>query len=81
MNHTSVQSLGIGEKKRIQRAINDRVYKLATPGLALEELFRQLHRAIKSEYNVTTYHDLQSKDMLAIVRFIAAWQPKGATEA
>lgn len=68
--------LSEGAKKRIQKAIGERVYALAKGGQDKEPLFQQLHRDIREKWNVSTYHEIEQANVLHVVNFIGSWRPK-----
>ncbi|MEF2244006.1 Rha family transcriptional regulator [Paenibacillus sp. IITD108] len=69
-------TLDHGEQRRIQKAISTKVYEIAEDSERRSELFRELHREIKDRWGVPSYKDVLRKDMLALIKYIDAWQPK-----
>lgn len=69
-------TLDHGEQRRIQKAINCKVYELENDKEARKKLFSELHREIKDRFAVTSYKDIKRKDMQSSVRYIEAWVPR-----
>ncbi|NMM52130.1 ORF6C domain-containing protein [Paenibacillus aquistagni] len=74
--------LSDGAKKRIQRAIAERVYAIAREGQDKEPYFQQLHRAVREKWNVESYHQIDQASVLDVINYIGSWRPKeGASMA
>ncbi|OLS39108.1 Rha family transcriptional regulator [Bacillus sp. MRMR6] len=69
-------TLDHGEQRRIQRAVNCRVYELETDKEFRKKLFSELHREIKDRFAVTSYKDIKRKDMQTAIRYIEGWVPR-----
>ncbi|MDF2854257.1 MAG: hypothetical protein K0Q87_108 [Neobacillus sp.] len=69
-------TLDHGEQRRIQKAVNSRVYGLESDKEIRGKLFSELHREIKDRFAVTSYKDIKRKDMQSAVRYIEAWVPR-----
>jgi Rha family phage regulatory protein len=69
-------TLDHGEQRRIQRAVNCKVYELESDKEIRKKLFSELHREIKDRFAVTSYKDIKRKDMQSAVRYIEAWVPR-----
>lgn len=72
-------TLDYGEQRRIQKAVNCKVYELEQDPKKRPALFSELYREIKDRFGVASYKDIKRKDMLAAVRYIEAWVPKKVT--
>lgn len=69
-------TLDYGEQRRIQKAVNCKVYELESDKEIRKKLFSELHREIKDRFAVASYKDIKRKDMLSAVRYIEAWVPR-----
>jgi Rha family phage regulatory protein len=69
-------TLDHGEQRRIQKAINSKVYETDSDKEIRKKLFSELHREIKDRFAVTSYKDIKRKDMQAAIRYIEAWVPR-----
>jgi Rha family phage regulatory protein len=69
-------TLDHGEQRRIQKAINGKVYELETDKEIRKKLFSELHREIKDRFAVSSYKDIKRKDMQAAIRYIEGWVPR-----
>lgn len=69
-------SLNNGEKRRLQKAIGERVYTLNTNVHNRSELFRSLYAAIKKQFKVESYKELKQNDLQKAIRFVENWIPE-----
>jgi ribosomal protein L17 len=69
-------TLDHGEQRRIQKAVNCKVYELESEKEARKRLFSELHREIKDRFAVSSYKDIKRKDMQLAIRYIEAWVPR-----
>jgi Rha family phage regulatory protein len=69
-------TLDHGEQRRIQKAINSKVYETDSDKEIRKKLFSELHREIKDRFAVTSYKDIKRKDMQAAIRYIEGWVPR-----
>ncbi|MFD9627705.1 ORF6C domain-containing protein [Peribacillus muralis] len=67
--------LGTGEKRRIQIGVARRVFEIAEDKLEAAKLFEKLYRDIKIQFGVSTYKDLNSKDVQSVLLLIENWSP------
>lgn len=68
-------TLNSSEQRRIQKAVNVKVYSTATDQEERSELFRQLHKEIKDRWQVPSYKDILRQDLQGVLQYIAAWVP------
>lgn len=68
-----VPVLHSGEKKRLQRAIGERVYHLSKVKGQQQELFRKAYTALKVRYQVPTYKEIKQNQLQDALRFLAKW--------
>jgi predicted site-specific integrase-resolvase len=64
-----------GEKKRIHKAINLRVYQLENNQEIRKKLFADLHRNVKEYFRVPSYKDIKRQDLQRAIRYIESWMP------
>jgi Rha family phage regulatory protein len=69
-------TLDHGEQRRIQKAINSKVYETDSDKEIRKKLFSELHREIKDRFAVTSYKDIKRKDMQSAIRYIEGWVPR-----
>jgi Rha family phage regulatory protein len=69
-------TLDHGEQRRIQKAINSKVYETDSDKEIRKKLFSELHREIKDRFAVTSYKDIKRKDMQVAIRYIEGWVPR-----
>jgi prophage antirepressor-like protein len=69
-------TLDHGEQRRIQKAINSKVYETESDKEIRKKLFSELHREIKDRFAVTSYKDIKRKDMQTAIRYIDGWVPR-----
>ena len=63
-----------GEKRRLQKAISERVYQLTKQKHLHGQLFRDLYSTLKVRYGVPSYKDIDSKYLQDALRFISQWK-------
>lgn len=68
--------LGDGEKKRLHKAINSRVYEIEKNQEVRKKLFSELHRDIKERFGVASYKDVKRSSFLVALRYIESWMPR-----
>ncbi|MBO0962524.1 ORF6C domain-containing protein [Neobacillus sp. MM2021_6] len=64
-----------GERKRLHKAINSRVYQLETNHEIRKKLFMDLHRDIKARFRVGSYKYISRPNLLIAIRYIETWVP------
>lgn len=67
-------TLHSGERKRVQKAIGERVFQLSQKTADRSKLFRELYSALKIRYGVNSYRDIKQHDLQDALRFIYAWE-------
>jgi len=67
---TSEITLTTREQKQIQGAVNSRAYTLG-----LHELYRPIYGALKKQFEIPSYRDLQRSDLTKAFEFIRCWSP------
>lgn len=67
--------LSEGERKRLQKAVGERVYSLTTNSESHSELFRSLYSSIKAHFQVESYNKLAKDDLQKAIRFVENWSP------
>ncbi|MCY9708655.1 Rha family transcriptional regulator [Paenibacillus alvei] len=68
-------TLASGEQRRLQKAINSKVYSLTQDKEERSEYFRQLHREIKNRCQVTSYKDVLRTDLQRVLKYVEGWVP------
>jgi len=68
-------TLASGEQRRLQKAINSKVYSLTQDKEERSEFFRQLHREIKNRCQVTSYKDVLRTDLQKVLKYVEGWVP------
>lgn len=68
-------TLASGEQRRLQKAINSKVYSLTQEKEERSEYFRQLHREIKNRCQVTSYKDVLRTDLQKVLKYVEGWVP------
>ncbi|SYX84656.1 Rha family transcriptional regulator [Paenibacillus alvei] len=68
-------TLASGEQRRLQKAINSKVYSLTQDKEERSEYFRQLHREIKNRCQVTSYKDVLRTDLQKVLKYVEGWVP------
>ncbi|SYX85942.1 Rha family transcriptional regulator [Paenibacillus alvei] len=68
-------TLASGEQRRLQKAINSKVYSLTQDKEERSEYFRQLHREIKNRCQVTSYKDVLRTDLQKVLKYVDGWVP------
>lgn len=69
-------TLDHGEQRRVQKAIASKVYETTLDGDLRKSYFSELHREVKDRFGVSSYKDINRKDMQAALKYIEAWLPK-----
>lgn len=65
-----------GERKRLQKAINIRVYQLEKNQEVRKKLFSDIHRDIKERFGVPSYKEVKRSNLLSAIRYIESWSPR-----
>ena len=65
-----------GERKRLYKAINSRIYQLETNHEIRKKLFSDLHRDIKEHFRVASYKYIKRTNLLVAIRYIETWVPR-----
>lgn len=63
-----------GQRRRLQKAVGERVNQLTKIKEAQSVLYRAIHSAIKEHFCVESYHDIKQSDFLQVMQFIAQWK-------
>lgn len=69
------KNLSNGEKRRLQKAIGERVYAIEYSMYNHSELFRALYSAIKQQYKVDSYKNIRQNDLQKAIKFVENWTP------
>jgi hypothetical protein len=69
-------TLQTGEQRRLQKAINIRVYRTTTDDKLRKQYFRDLHREIRDRFAVASYRDVKRKDLQAAIAYVDNWVPR-----
>ena len=69
-------NLSIGEQRRLQKAIAQRVYELENNRDNHQVVFRAIYSAIKSRYGIESYKYVKRQDLQKAIRYISSWIPK-----
>ena len=68
-------TLDYSMQRKLQRAVEERVYKLASENQERSRLFRELYREIKNRFGVASYKDVRRQDLQAAILYVEAWIP------
>lgn len=69
-------TLNSGEQRRLQLAVSERVYKLEKNNKVLQsQLFRDIYRAIKSQYGVKSYRDVKQRNLQEAIKMVDTFIP------
>ncbi|ULO07168.1 Rha family transcriptional regulator [Paenibacillus sp. 19GGS1-52] len=63
------------EQKRLHAAIGHRVILLANSPSRRPGVYRQLYRAIYTEFEVSSYRDIRKEDLEKALHYVGAWRP------
>jgi len=68
-------TLNSGEQRRLQLAVSERVYKLENNKALQSQLFRDIYRAIKSQYGVKSYRDVKQCNLQEAIKMVDTFIP------
>lgn len=63
-----------GQRRRLHKAINGRVYQLSTEKGAVQALFKAIYSAIRERYNVDSYKSISPQHLQDAIRFVESWK-------
>lgn len=63
------------EQKKLHAAIGQRVILLANSPSRRPGVYRQLYRAIYTEFEVASYRDIRKEDLEKALHYVGAWRP------
>lgn len=69
-------TLDYGEQRRLNKAVNRKVYSLTRDRNEKSEYFKQLHREIKDRWAVQSYRDVLRVELDEVLKYIDAWKPR-----
>lgn len=69
-------TLDYGQQRRLNKAINRKVYSIAAEPNERRDYFSQLHRDIKDRWAVASYRDVLRVELDEVLRYIDAWKPR-----
>ncbi|MEK3955397.1 Rha family transcriptional regulator [Psychrobacillus sp. FSL K6-1464] len=73
-------TLNSGEQRRLQLAVAERVYKLEKNNKSLQsQLFRDIYRAIKTQYGVRSYRDVKQRNLQESIKLVDTFVPSKLT--
>lgn len=70
----NLNNLYEGQRRRLQKAVAQRVYQLTKNKNEHPVLFKAIHSAIKERFKVNTYHDIEQSEFQKVLRFIENWK-------
>lgn len=71
-------TLDSGEQRKVQKAVNRKVYSIAEDKETRTNYFQQLHREIKDRWAVPSYKDVRRHELDELIKYIDAWKPRAA---
>jgi len=67
------ESLYIGQKNRLRKAVSERIYQLTNNPGARPVLFRSLYGDLKQRYKVESYQSIKQRDLPDALNYISKW--------